>query len=61
MSQILSSYLTFLVGWDGFSHLVVSMQETYTPFVCGEESFGTGADHVREKDCLLNICHFWKR
>ena len=22
------------------------------PFLCGEESFGTGADHVREKDGL---------
>merc|ERR1712051_458671 len=24
--------------------------KVYTPFICGEESFGTGADHVREKD-----------
>lgn len=32
-------------------------QETYTPFICGEESFGTGADHVREKDCRAqHVC-----
>lgn len=24
----------------------------YTPFLCGEESFGTGSDHIREKDGL---------
>lgn len=23
---------------------------SYHPFLCGEESFGTGSDHVREKD-----------
>jgi phosphoglucomutase len=22
----------------------------YTPFICGEESFGTGSNHIREKD-----------
>merc|ERR1739845_89747 len=27
----------------------------YTPFVCGEESFGTGADHVREKDGMWAV------
>ena len=26
--------------------------ELKQPFLCGEESFGTGADHVREKDGL---------
>jgi phosphoglucomutase len=24
--------------------------QVYTPFICGEESFGTGGHHVREKD-----------
>jgi phosphoglucomutase len=24
----------------------------YGPFLCGEESFGTGSDHIREKDGL---------
>jgi len=27
----------------------------YTPFICGEESFGTGADHVREKDGMWAV------
>lgn len=27
----------------------------YTPFICGEESFGTGSDHVREKDGLWAV------
>lgn len=30
-------------------------KETYTPFICGEESFGTGADHVREKDGMWAV------
>ena len=25
-------------------------KEDFTPFLCGEESFGTGSNHVREKD-----------
>ncbi|CAM9216256.1 unnamed protein product, partial [Phaeothamnion confervicola] len=27
----------------------------YHPFLCGEESFGTGSDHVREKDGLWAV------
>ena len=27
-------------------------KQDYSPFLCGEESFGTGSDHVREKDGL---------
>jgi phosphoglucomutase len=27
----------------------------YTPFICGEESFGTGSNHVREKDGLWAV------
>ena len=27
----------------------------YGPFLCGEESFGTGSDHVREKDGLWAV------
>lgn len=27
----------------------------YTPFICGEESFGTGSDHVREKDGIWAV------
>ncbi|KAH8091852.1 phosphoglucomutase [Aureococcus anophagefferens] len=35
-------------GWKFFGNLM----ELKQPFLCGEESFGTGADHVREKDGL---------
>ena len=27
----------------------------YCPFLCGEESFGTGSNHVREKDGLWAV------
>lgn len=27
----------------------------YNPFLCGEESFGTGSNHVREKDGLWAV------
>lgn len=44
-------------GWKFFGNLMDSGNpkhfpdsKVYTPFICGEESFGTGADHVREKD-----------
>mmetsp|Transcript_1161 Transcript_1161/g.1919 ORF Transcript_1161/g.1919 Transcript_1161/m.1919 type:complete len:201 (-) Transcript_1161:135-737(-) len=30
--------------------------EEYTPFICGEESFGTGSNHVREKDGIWAVC-----
>merc|ERR1712048_375873 len=30
-------------------------KKQYTPFICGEESFGTGADHVREKDGMWAV------
>merc|ERR1711920_368031 len=30
-------------------------KSVYTPFICGEESFGTGADHVREKDGMWAV------
>ena len=29
--------------------------EDYTPFICGEESFGTGSNHVREKDGMWAV------
>lgn len=28
---------------------------SFNPFLCGEESFGTGSDHVREKDGLWAV------
>jgi len=48
-------------GWKFFGNLMDSGTEyfpdgqTYTPFVCGEESFGTGSDHVREKDGMWAV------
>jgi len=48
-------------GWKFFGNLMDSGthyypdKPTYTPFVCGEESFGTGSDHVREKDGMWAV------
>jgi phosphoglucomutase len=48
-------------GWKFFGNLMDSGtsyfpdKSVYTPFICGEESFGTGADHVREKDGLWAV------
>jgi phosphoglucomutase len=41
-------------GWKFFGNLLDAGKAT----VCGEESFGTGSDHVREKDGLWAIL-FW--
>lgn len=30
-------------------------KENFTPFLCGEESFGTGSSHIREKDGLWAV------
>jgi phosphoglucomutase len=35
-------------GWKYFGNLMDTPK--YTPLICGEESFGTSSDHVREKD-----------
>eukprot|EP00428_Durinskia_dybowskii_P000774 CAMPEP_0170295168 /NCGR_PEP_ID=MMETSP0116_2-20130129/47707_1 /TAXON_ID=400756 /ORGANISM="Durinskia baltica, Strain CSIRO CS-38" /LENGTH=613 /DNA_ID=CAMNT_0010546717 /DNA_START=62 /DNA_END=1903 /DNA_ORIENTATION=- len=49
-------------GWKFFGNLMDSGDEryfpgkpTYTPFLCGEESFGTGSNHVREKDGMWAV------
>jgi len=49
-------------GWKFFGNLMDSGDEkyfpgkqVYTPFLCGEESFGTGSDHVREKDGMWAV------
>jgi phosphoglucomutase len=43
-------------GWKFFGNLMGSKEQfgktDFTPFLCGEESFGTGSDHIREKDGL---------
>ena len=46
-------------GWKYFGNLMDSKAlyggKDYTPFICGEESFGTGSDHVREKDGIWAV------
>lgn len=46
-------------GWKYFGNLMDSKEvfgkEDYTPFICGEESFGTGSNHVREKDGIWAV------
>merc|ERR1712039_199125 len=54
-------YFEVPTGWKFFGNLMDSGtryfpdKDTYTPFICGEESFGTGADHVREKDGMWAV------
>jgi len=46
-------------GWKFFGNLMDSKEvfgkEDYVPFLCGEESFGTGSSHIREKDGLWAV------
>jgi phosphoglucomutase len=46
-------------GWKYFGNLMDSKElfdgKDYTPFICGEESFGTGSDHIREKDGMWAV------
>ena len=45
-------------GWKFFGNLMDSGElggQDFTPFLCGEESFGTGSSHVREKDGLWAV------
>ncbi len=46
-------------GWKYFGNLMDSKAlyggTDYTPFICGEESFGTGSDHIREKDGMWAV------
>uniref|UniRef100_A0A7S0HRR7 phosphoglucomutase (alpha-D-glucose-1,6-bisphosphate-dependent) n=1 Tax=Phaeocystis antarctica TaxID=33657 RepID=A0A7S0HRR7_9EUKA len=45
-------------GWKFFGNLMDSHLlggEDLTPLLCGEESFGTGSSHVREKDGLWAV------
>merc|ERR1712178_587647 len=54
-------YFEVPTGWKFFGNLMDSGtsyfpdKATYTPFICGEESFGTGSDHVREKDGMWAV------
>ena len=54
-------YFEVPTGWKFFGNLMDSgtaafpSTPVYTPFICGEESFGTGGDHVREKDGMWAV------
>eukprot|EP00316_Scyphosphaera_apsteinii_P023554 CAMPEP_0119309306 /NCGR_PEP_ID=MMETSP1333-20130426/14800_1 /TAXON_ID=418940 /ORGANISM="Scyphosphaera apsteinii, Strain RCC1455" /LENGTH=593 /DNA_ID=CAMNT_0007313253 /DNA_START=129 /DNA_END=1910 /DNA_ORIENTATION=+ len=54
-------YFEVPTGWKFFGNLMDSGSAAfpktpkYTPFICGEESFGTGGDHVREKDGMWAV------
>merc|ERR1712167_62116 len=55
------SFFEVPTGWKFFGNLMDSGtsyypdKPTFTPFICGEESFGTGSDHVREKDGMWAV------
>ena len=46
-------------GWKFFGNVMDSKvtfnKEDYNPMICGEESFGTGSNHVREKDGIWAV------
>ena len=46
-------------GWKFFGNLMDSKDlfdgVDYTPLICGEESFGTGSNHIREKDGIWAV------
>jgi phosphoglucomutase len=44
-------YNTYFVGWKFFGNLMDAGRLS----ICGEESFGTGSDHIREKDGIWAI------
>ena len=57
-------YFEVPTGWKFFGNLMDSAilgKDNLCPLICGEESFGTGASHIREKDgpwavlCWLSI------
>lgn len=58
-------------GWKYFGNVMDSKDifhgRNYNPMICGEESFGTGSNHVREKDgmwavlCWMSILAFYNQ
>ncbi len=46
-------------GWKFFGNLMdaekLGHSTSYCPIICGEESFGTGSDHIREKDGMWAV------
>jgi phosphoglucomutase len=48
-------YFEVPTGWKFFGNLMDAGRCS----ICGEESFGTGSDHIREKDGLWAILGKW--
>jgi phosphoglucomutase len=46
-----------LLGWKFFGNLMDAGRLS----ICGEESFGTGSDHIREKDGLWAVVGEWPK
>jgi phosphoglucomutase len=44
-------------GWKFFGNIMDSYETKYggKAVICGEESFGTGSDHIREKDGIWSV------
>jgi phosphoglucomutase len=47
-------------GWKFFgnlmdAHIITEGKSNFCPLICGEESFGTGSSHIREKDGLWAV------
>jgi hypothetical protein len=46
-------------GWKFFGNVMDSKTtfggQNYNPMICGEESFGTGSNHIREKDGMWAV------
>ena len=52
--------LTNGIGWKFFGNLMDAGRLS----ICGEESFGTGSDHIREKDgvwAIVGACRLRQR
>jgi len=53
------SFFETPTGWKFFGNLMDSKalfgKEDFCPLICGEESFGTGSNHVREKDGIWAV------
>jgi phosphoglucomutase len=69
-NEAIQRIFNLLLGWKFFGNLMDAGRLS----ICGEESFGTGSDHIREKDgiwavigrvfddlwgiCILNFASF---
>ena len=54
-NELVCSWILVGPNKPGFLRRYFPDSEIYTPFLCGEESFGTGSSHVREKDGMWAV------